>query len=340
MQRRQDELEAFKCRIDLREYAAGLGYELDHKASSRNSASMKHPDGDKIIIGVGHDQHWLYFSVRDPADNGSIIDFVQRRRGGSIGDVRKELRPWLDVRPAALPSGRASTHPLLPGQAQAFGQKLEPVTPDVMAVRARYEAAERLEGAAGYHPYLCEQRALHASLLASKRFFDRIRIDERGNALFPHWNLEGLCGFEIKNADFTGFAPGGQKGLWGSRNNETDQRLVIAETAVDALSYAALFSRDRSRFVSTAGQMNPSQPALLNQAMRKMPTGSTIVAAVDHDAGGDAMVRAIEPIYAHVRDVLHREDLTFEVHQPETPGRDWNDVLRSTGAGQPGPRPA
>ena len=73
-----DELEDFKSEINLTEYAAGQGYVLDRKASSRNSAVMRRDDGDKVVIARGQDRHWIYFSVRDDADNGSIVDFVQR----------------------------------------------------------------------------------------------------------------------------------------------------------------------------------------------------------------------------------------------------------------------
>ena len=38
MQRRAEEMEDFKSRINLSEYAAACGYRLDRKASSRNSA--------------------------------------------------------------------------------------------------------------------------------------------------------------------------------------------------------------------------------------------------------------------------------------------------------------
>ncbi len=65
--------------------------------------------GDKIIVAKGEDGHWVYFSVRDDRlDNGSIIDFEQSRQSGTLGDVRKALRPWLSgassagvTRPAA-----------------------------------------------------------------------------------------------------------------------------------------------------------------------------------------------------------------------------------------------
>jgi hypothetical protein len=77
MQRRPEELEDFKSRINLSEYAAACGYRLDRKASSRNSAVMVRSPGDKIIIALGADRHWIYFSVGEDRDSGSIVDFVQ-----------------------------------------------------------------------------------------------------------------------------------------------------------------------------------------------------------------------------------------------------------------------
>lgn len=324
MDDRQSELEEFKRQINLSEYAAAQGYDVDRRASSRNSVGMAHSDGDKIIIGMGHDEHWVYFSVRDPGDNGSIIDFDQRRNGGTLGDVRKRLREWH----GGVNASR-SAPPTRP-PASSYVERLEPVITDHTAARAAYEAAQAVEG---HHPYLTTRRGIPAALLASERFAGRVRTDPRGNALFPHWNADKkICGFEIKNDGFTGFSPGGTKGLWCSSPSDQDRRLVIAETAIDALSYAALFGHEDARFFSISGQMNPSQPGLLHRAIRAMPPGSQIIAAVDHDDGGQMIAEYLEPIIEHVRTLGGRADLTFTIDHPPTAGDDWNDVLRA-GAG-------
>src|ERR1700733_12789704 len=99
------ELDKFKTAIDLRAYAAGQGYQLDRKESWRGTSVMRHPvSDDKVIIKRGMDGHYVYFSVRDDRDNGSIIDFVQFRQGLSLGTVRKELRPWIGQPPVAVPA--------------------------------------------------------------------------------------------------------------------------------------------------------------------------------------------------------------------------------------------
>jgi len=74
----RDELETFKRVIDLSEYAAARGYQLDRKESSRSSRVMRF-DGDKISISRAPDGHWVYYSFRNLEDNGTIVDFVANR---------------------------------------------------------------------------------------------------------------------------------------------------------------------------------------------------------------------------------------------------------------------
>jgi len=325
MDRSEDELEQFKSRINLSAYAAAAGYELDRRASCRTSAAMKHPGGD---IGVGADGHWLYFSVRDPADHGSIIDFIQNRRGLNLGQVRRELRSWLNGPPAPPPHTNPPSPTALLSPTN-YAADLAPVTKDVEAVRRRLAGMRPVDR---FHPYLVEQRAIPPQLLRSPRLSGRVLTDDRGNAVFPHWDQHGPCGYEAKNVGFTGFAPGGIKGLWAVGKEDGDKALVIAETAIDAISYAAIHGPDGMRLVSIAGAMNPQQPALLRRAMENMPPGSDVVAAVDHDAGGDAIAEQIEAVFEGTR----REDLGFRRHSPPAEGRDWNDRLRVAAAG---PRP-
>ena len=305
MLKREEELEAFKTRINLAVYAAAVGYETQRKESSRNSIVMAHPDGDKIVVAMGAGGHWTFFSVRDEADNGSIIDFVQRRRGGSLGDVRKELRPYLYHPPSPAPSV-----PVLP--------VLEPALKDLGQVRARLEGMTVSHG----HPYLVSTRKIPAEVLGHLRFFDRVRIDSHGNAVFPHWNLSGLSGYEIKNHQFTGFAPGGEKGLWASHTDPADTVLVIAETAIDALSHFALKRPEKTRYVSTAGTLNPSQPELIRRAAERLPDGGSVILATDNDAGGDALADVLRELLDSVAGRIRVVE-----DRPPVRGEDWNDVL-------------
>lgn len=299
------ELERFKTGVNLSEFAASRGYVLDRRESSRNSAVMRHPDGDKIIIARNDATGaWIYFSIRDDRDNGTIIDFLQNRGGGSLGEVRKTLRAWSgSPRPAV--------------QLSAFARDLLPVSRDRAAVMAEWERARVCLSL----PYLTS-RGLGPDVLALPRFAGCVRVDRRNNALFPHYDKDGLCGYEVKNKDFTGFAPGGVKGLWFSKAEPSDRQLVLTESAIDGLSYHVLHPDELwTRYMSTGGELNPQQPALLRGAMEKLPAGAVVLLAFDLDEPGEKLadeVRAMAPAGRELRRVL-----------PDAgTGKDWNDMLK------------
>src|SRR5881296_1662916 len=198
------ELESFKGEIDLRQFAVSLGYEIDRRESWRGSTVLRR-GADKIVVKRNDHGHYVFFSVRDEGDNGTVIDFVQRRRNLSLGAVRQILRSWI---------GRPANSPQFP--------KLEPASPD----RMRVEGAYRRMANAQRFPYLEHERCVPAAVLLSPRFAGRMRIDSLGNTVFPHFDAAGLCGYEIKNRGFTGFAAGGQKGLWFSHTQLADRCLI------------------------------------------------------------------------------------------------------------------
>ena len=304
------ELERFKTEIDLRAYTAMQGYVWDQRESWRGSSIMRHEaTDDKIIIKRDGDGHYVFFSVRDNA-SGSIIDFIQRRQGGSLGAVRKQLRPWLglDTRPGPGQPAAVLTFPALP----VTGKDRIRVETEL----ARIPPATR-------HAYLEQERKLPAGIFDHPRFRGRIRSDQRGNAIFPHFDAQGVCGYEIKNRGFTGFAKGGSKGLWLSHTEPDDRRLVFCESAIDALSYAVLFPDDLTRYASMGGQMNPAQPELIRVAVATMPPGAAIIAAMDADEQGGKLAE----IVGKAVDLSGRGDLRFTVQQP-TGVKDWNDQLR------------
>jgi Protein of unknown function (DUF3991)/Toprim-like len=307
-----EELEGFK-QLDLREYAASIGYAIDRRESSRNSTVMRR-DHDKIIVSRKPDGHYTYWSPRDDQDRGTIIDFVQRRKGLSLGAVRKELRGWLRTPPPNSSDFRP----------------MPKASKDLSAVRHRYAAMD----VALRHAYLEEERGIPAEVLQDPRFAGRVRIDEYSAAVFPHYDLHGkLCGYELKNRDgFTGFAPGGSKGLFLSNDTVHDNRLVITESGIDVLSYAALFDGPHVRYGSIGGKPTPAQHAILGAAISRMPHGSEIVAAMDADDAGERLADWMEEILRG----CGRADLTFRRDRPAT-GKDWNDMLRSRRRG-PAPR--
>jgi Toprim-like/Protein of unknown function (DUF3991) len=303
------ELEAFKRRIDLRQFAVSLGYEMDRCESWRGSTVLRR-GADKIVVKRNGNGHYVFFSVRDDNDNGTLIDFLQRRQNLSLGAVRQILRPWIG-RPAASPE-----FPLL-----------EPTSPNRMHVECAYR---RMADALQY-PFLEHERGVPAAVLLSPRFAGRMRIDSRGNTVFPHFDAAGLCGYEIKNRGFTGFAAGGQKGLWSSHTRRGDRRLILAQSAIDALSYAVLFpdTQDQTRYASLGGKPSLRQTGLIQTTIARLPEGAEIVAAFDADPAGRTLVNGIRKVVASVVGARGRSDLIFKTHLPTQEGEDWNMVLQN-----------
>ncbi len=295
------ELERFKTEIDLREYAASLGFELNRRDSWRGSAVMERGQQDKIIITRGGDGHYVYFSVKE-GHSGTIIDLAKRYVHQNFGEVRRALRRWCASSEAHPPRGAL---PVL----EKAGKNFEQVA------REWHAATDYVS-----HAWLEGERVIPPAVAASPRFDGRLKVDARGNVLFAHLNLEGrLCGFEKKNAGFTGFAPGGEKGLGCSNDFLGDDRLVFAEGFIDLLSYATLFPDERSRYRSLGGALSPKQPELIRAHILALPRGSEVVAATDGDEAGAQFAEEI-------RDLC--EGYTFREHRPAA--GDWNDVLRES----------
>jgi hypothetical protein len=260
--------------------------------------------GDKLIIKREADGHYVYCSCRDGSDSGSIIDFIQRRRRVGLGEVRKDLRKWVG-------GGMPTPLPTLP--------ELISTDRDRHAIEHAYLA---MWEEASY-PYLVDVRRLPETITRIPRFRGRVRRDGRGNVIFPHFDELGLCGFEIKNRHFTGFAAGGVKGLWLSLESSRDRRLVCCESAIDCLSHATLFPDPTTRYVSIGGRMNPAQPRLITAAVGRLPTGE-VIAAMDGDRAGQALAESVRVAFFEAK----RFDLGFFIQLP-TIGTDWNDQLQA-----------
>jgi hypothetical protein len=267
---------------------------------------MRHVNGDKIIISREDDGHYVYWSVRNDSDNGTIIDFVKfRQNSPNLGQVCKELRAWIGSPPPVV---------------QASLPSLRKTAKDRLRIQKRYDSMR----VAHSNTYLEQERCIPALALQYWRFNDTVRTDRKGNAVFPHYDTDGLCGYEMKNVGFTSFAPGGTKGLWLSKAIRDDSRLVICESAIDALSHAVLFQGARTRYASMAGRPTLIQLNLLRVEIERMPAASEILAAMDADQAG----RALADLIRRSVEASGRSDVTFRTEEPNG-FKDWNDQLKS-----------
>ncbi|MEM8722136.1 MAG: toprim domain-containing protein [Cyanobacteria bacterium P01_G01_bin.39] len=302
--KRKQELERFKTQINLVQYAQSQGYQYLTKQSSRNSAVLAHESGDKIIVATDTDGHGIYFSVRDDADNGTIIDFVQNRSSVGLKQIRQELKNWNQL-------SRTQTAKFTPRE------KPQPISRDrlkIIKAVSRFKIVQE-------HDYL-EKRGIDQSILKSDRFMGTVAVDRYGNAIFPHYDKEGITGFTTKNENYTGFSKGGTKALWQSKSQESDRRLVIVESAIDAMSYHQLKSQKNyhTRYISTGGTISSSQLDLIKTAMADMTRlGGEIVIATDNDEAGNKLAQTLS------KEAPSKSQISRDV--PDL-GKDWNEILQ------------
>jgi hypothetical protein len=114
--------------------------------------------------------------------------------------------------------------------------------------------------------------------------------------------------------------------LWLSKTIREDNRLVICESAIEALSHAILFQDCRTRYASIAGKPTAVQLNLLRVEIERMPAGSEIIAAMDSDQAG----RALADLVCRSVEACCRADVKFKREEPNG-FKDWNDQLKSDG---------
>ncbi|MEL4893825.1 DUF3991 and toprim domain-containing protein, partial [Crocosphaera sp. Alani8] len=297
------ELDKFKTDINLADYAQANGYSIDKKKSSVNCLVLKDNQGDKILVGLNQsDGHYFYSSVKDDRDSGSIIDFIQNRRNLNLGEVRKELRPWIN---------EPSNPPYSPKQATP---KLTPSTPDRHKIITQFEEFNVIVT----HPYLTK-RGISQKTSNDPRFQGKIYTDHRNNVIFPHADREGVCGYELRNQEFKSFSKGGIKGLWASNGSKDDTTLVICESPLDCLSYHQLFRDDTTRYFATGGTLSDQQKTILKGVFEKFSSrGGQIMIATDNDEGGKQIeqeLRNLAPSTAQINRIVPRHH------------KDWNEAL-------------
>ena len=174
--------------------------------------------------------------------------------------------------------------------------------------------------------YLTKTRGLPEHVIEPLIDQGVIYPDSRRNAVFLCHDPEGsITGAELRGTSstpFKGMVPGSRRGIgFFTVSQPQPAELVIVESALDAISYRALFPSAAATIVSTAGVM-PNCPALL--VLAKKLGVIDIVIAYDNDVAGDT---AAEQLMA----ALSGTGLTLHRRVPQE--KDWNDILMNSDIG-------
>lgn len=266
---------------------------------------MLKDDSDKIIVSKSNGT-WIYFSVYDDNDNGTILDFLKHRTGRSIYQIGNELQSWI-------------------------GQGLDISNQYVPNIKQKTYEPERIQRLFNYcrptynNSYLLN-RGLTIETLRSDRFINRVFQDQFKNAAFPHFKMGKICGLELKGENTNLFVRGSEKSLWRSNRLANDHSLVITETPIDALSYYLIHEMKNGLYTSTCGSPSSKQVEIILNLVSQTQWIETIILATDNDEGGDRIAERLEK---RIQTLIHKPKI--KRHSPEKRGCDWNDVLNQLG---------
>ena len=308
------ELDLFKTSISLIDLALSAGWTLDTAKSSATTKVIRRGQ-DKALVWK-QDGRDLYRNERDHADRGSVVDWVMRQDGLTLGRARQRLREIM---------GSGGHH----GKNHSFSIPPNPTRPDAdddgyrRKTAAVWAAASRIAA-----PAYLRSRGLSPATLSDPRFADTFRVDAKGNVVFPHRDRSGLCGYELRRDGFKAFGAGTKKGLWLTNGAGTADSILIVESAIDAMSHFQLHGGD-SAYCSLGGTPSNLQKDLLIGLMIKADTrGATVYSAFDNDAAGrqlDAVIQHLTPI---------RRDRRIPI------SNDWNEDLKAARRNKRGTAPA
>jgi len=310
-----DESRRFRTEISIVDVAERLyGFEIDFEKCTRGNVQREKnivmKNGRDTIL-VSRDDTWKFWdTARDKSSSGEIggdiFNFVQWQEGGreifNLGKVRQKLRDFSGYAPAA--------------PARAY--KKSDDEKDIPGVKKFISERNH----AGTSSYL-EGRGITSETLQNPLFKNRILKGFEGAVIFPHFNGEGACGYEVRSEKLKTFTKKGIKGLWYSQVPKQLDRIIFTESAIEALSHYQLKKPDNAAYFSPGGNWDPDTVGrLIEKVIQKYPTVE-VVSAFNNDDGGDKHTRKLEEHASRVGRSLQHD-------RPPTRDQDWNERLNES----------
>lgn len=314
---RAAEIQMLKEKASILEAAERFyGFKINYEKCTKASVSRE----KNIVMTNGHD---TILVSRDPATNtwkfwdtsrdkmtnsdigGDIINFVQWQEPSlNLGHVRKKLRDL---------TGTTQYQPI-----RQYSRPAHQEEKDFDYVK-KFISDRRHATTSSY----LESRGITRETLQHPLFKNRILKGFDGAVVFPHYNANGACGYEVRSETVRNFTKKGVKGLWYSQVPQQVNKIIFTESAIEALSHFQLKQPENTAYYSAGGNWDPdSVGSLMEKVMQKYP-GATIVAAFNNDKGGQ---RQTEKLAEHA----NRVGRSVQVDVPGRAGLDWNDMLNES----------
>lgn len=257
-----------------------------------------------------------FFDHKAQRGSGGAIDLVKHVLGCDFPQAVSWLGHGVGAERAAA-SVRAHT-----------GQRAAETVKRSMAERAPFSPPLPCPDGSVLHSrvgdYLTRTRGLDVELVNRLALEGRVYADARGNAVFAALQPDGrVGGAEVRGTGtkpFHGLSSGSSRDVCfevETRPGDTSPRkLVLVESAIDAISYAQIHEAENLTVASTAG----ARPTLPQSLAERVEQFSEIVVAFDADAPGQSMATKLMAALRATGRKLSTAVPFF--------GKDWNDSLR------------
>ena len=299
--------------IDVVELAERMGFErdkYDRKAYKRGDLKVS------IDERTGRFNSFIDQNVH----GRGTIDFIIKTENKDFRGAIEFLSNEYSTTTATKPKPNFSFQRENIQQAQAKQEEPEKIEPEkkILELPTKAENTEKLK------KYLFGKRKINEKLVDRLISGNMIYQDVKGNVVFLSRDLTGkeITGAELKNESFKGLAKG------SNRNNgsfqilttgEGDKKLVITESAIDAISYFGLKKPLNTAIVSTSGVI-PYMTKFVDDYISKNNV-KTVKIAYDNDVAGitnaEALKADIEKKYP---------DIQIEIVKSKA--KDWNEDLQ------------
>ena len=274
------ELVDFKTKINLSEFMAAYGWKIDN--ASQKSVEMA-LESRRIVIKKAEDSGYhLYFEKGFKSDNsGTIIDFCQKElKISKIHEVRFLLRKWRTWRQRPklnkndfqrwIKKSSKTEHDLnvLYSWMIDLSQYLKSGLKITFEKDIHLEEKKAaLETAFSY----LKEIGIDLDLLEHNRFTSKIKVDNQGNLIFPHYAGADLCGWESISKNFRSFPEGSKTSVWFSNKFGHDENIIIFNSPLSAFAYYSLFPEKikKSACVSTSMGWSDTTKKMLRGIIKK-----------------------------------------------------------------------
>lgn len=268
----------FREEISIMDMAMSVGYKYDRRKGKKWPVFVNGNKEKIMIVNPKSSSNQGYRNLHDDTDKGTLIDFVSNRLGNDF-PVDASLSEAMNVNKVLY----NFTKEVFP-ENQIYWPNEKP---------AKQFTKEGLTSSLIDSRYLIS-RFIRKDVFEAKEFAGTIlNINNKGfnNMAFPFFNIdETIIGIEQKNYAFDYFVEGSQltNSIWHSNIPSVLEKVVIAESAIDALSYCQLKPSNNTIYISIGGSLSYDQIKVIKALKDKSTISENFhfVSAVDNDKAG------------------------------------------------------